>query len=66
MSARRGTPRRRLSACTLDEVGAEIRDPVVALGRGKRTRSSEELGHREFILTYESFEPLGPACLPAA
>jgi altronate dehydratase large subunit len=50
---------------SLDAVGAEIRDLVVALGDGARTRS-EELGHREFILTYKSFEPIGPACLPAA
>jgi altronate dehydratase large subunit len=48
----------------LDQVGAEIRDLVVGLGRGARTRS-ESLGHREFILTYKSFEPIGPACLPA-
>jgi altronate hydrolase len=52
-------------AATLDEVGAEIRDLVVGLGRGRRTKS-EELGHQEFILTYKSFEPIGPACLPAA
>ena len=32
---------------------------------GGRTKS-EELGHQEFILTYKSFEPIGPACLPAA
>jgi altronate hydrolase len=25
----------------------------------------KKLGHREFILTDKSFEPLGPACLPA-
>jgi len=50
---------------TLDQVGREIRDLVVALGQGQRTRS-EELGHQEFILTYKSFEPIGPACLPAA
>jgi altronate hydrolase len=49
----------------LDEVGAEIRDLVLGLGDGKRTKS-EELGHQEFILTYKSFEPIGPACLPAA
>ena len=49
----------------LDEVGAEIRDLVLALGEGNRTKS-EELGHQEFILTYKSFEPIGPACLPAA
>ncbi len=30
-----------------------------------RTKS-EALGHQEFILTYKSFEPIGPACLPAA
>ncbi|MEQ9688520.1 MAG: UxaA family hydrolase [Bauldia litoralis] len=50
---------------TLDEVGAEIRDVVLGLGDGQRTRS-EALGHQEFILTYKSFEPIGPACLPAA
>jgi altronate hydrolase len=48
----------------LDEVGSEIRDLVVSLAQGARTKS-EELGHQEFILTYKSFEPLGPACLPA-
>ncbi|MGW9331298.1 UxaA family hydrolase [Bosea sp. NPDC055594] len=50
---------------SLDEVGTEIRDLVVSLAQGVRTKS-EELGHQEFILTYKSFEPLGPACLPAA
>ena len=48
---------------SLDEVGREIRDLVVSLGDGARTKS-EELGHQEFILTYKSFEPIGPACLP--
>jgi altronate dehydratase large subunit len=50
---------------SLDDVGSEIRDLVVSLAQGGRTKS-EELGHQEFILTYKSFEPLGPACLPAA
>ena len=50
---------------TLDEVGAEIRDLVLGLGAGKRTKS-EELGHQEFVLTYKTFAPIGPACLPAA
>ncbi len=49
----------------LDEVGREIRDLVISLAKGGCTKS-EELGHQEFILTYKSFEPLGPACLPAA
>jgi altronate dehydratase large subunit len=48
----------------LAEVGQEIRDLVVALGHGART-CSETLGHQEFILTYKSFEPIGPSCLPA-
>ena len=52
-------------SASLDEVGAEIRDLVLGLATGKRTKS-EELGHQEFILTYKSFEPIGPACLPAA
>ncbi len=49
---------------TLDQVGADIRDLVLDLGGGRRTRS-EALAHQEFILTYKSFEPIGPACLPA-
>ncbi len=48
---------------TLSEVGREIYDMVESVGRGTPTRS-EALGHQEFILTYKSFEPLGPACLP--
>ena len=47
----------------LPEVGAEIAALVLGLAAGGRTRS-EELGHQEFILTYKSFEPIGPACLP--
>jgi altronate dehydratase large subunit len=48
----------------LAEVGQEVRDLVVALGCGARS-CSEQLGHQEFVLTYKSFEPIGPACLPA-
>lgn len=49
---------------TLDEVGREIYDLVVGLGDGQRSKS-EAMGHQEFVLTYKSFEPIGPACLPA-
>lgn len=49
----------------LDDVGKQIRDLVAAVAGGYQTRS-EALGHREFILTYKAFEPLGPSCLPAA
>lgn len=50
---------------TLDEVGREIYDLTMRVANGAKTKS-EELGHQEFILTYKTFEPLGPACLPAA
>ncbi len=49
---------------TLDEVGLEILDLVGRVAAGEPTRS-EALGHQEFVLTYKSFAPLGPACLPA-
>ena len=48
---------------TLDEVGCEIVDLVKYLANGSKSKS-EELGHTEFILTYKTFEPIGPACLP--
>jgi altronate hydrolase len=54
-----------LGGTLLAEVGDQIYDLTLATARGHRTRS-EELGHQEFILTYKTFEPLGPACLPAA
>lgn len=50
---------------TLDDVGGEILDLIKDVARGATTKS-EHLGHREFILTYKSFEPIGPACLPTA
>lgn len=49
---------------TLDGVGQEIFDRILAVAAGEPT-ASESLGHQEFILTYKSFQPLGPACLPA-
>jgi altronate dehydratase large subunit len=48
----------------LDEVGREIYDLVVAAAQGRPT-ASESLGHQEFVLTYKTFDPLGPSCLPA-
>ena len=49
---------------TLDAVGDEIFDIVLEVASGAQTKS-EALGHAEFILTYKSFDPIGPACLPA-
>ena len=48
---------------SVDEVGDEILQRVIATASGERT-CSEALGHQEFILTYKSFDPIGPACLP--
>lgn len=50
---------------SLDAVGEEIYAKILGVASGERT-ASEALGHREFILTYKSFSPIGPACLPAA
>ncbi len=49
---------------SLDDVGREICELVATVAAGTRTRS-EQLGHQEFVLTYKSFEPAGPSCLPA-
>ena len=50
---------------SLDDVGREIYDLILRVSNGEKT-CSEELGHQEFILTYKTFEPVGPACLPSA
>ncbi|AUH62833.1 UxaA family hydrolase [Paracoccus zhejiangensis] len=52
-----------LSGTPLAEVGDEIFDLTLEVANGRQT-ASESLGHAEFILTYKSFEPIGPACLP--
>ncbi|SHF26547.1 UxaA family hydrolase [Pedobacter caeni] len=49
---------------TIDEVAEEIFQNILQVAAGKKT-CSEELGHQEFILTYKTFTPIGPACLPA-
>jgi len=49
---------------TLDELGREILERIIETAEGRPT-ASESLGHQEFVLTYKSFEPIGPACLPS-
>lgn len=48
---------------SLSQIGEEIFDLVIGVANGKKT-ASEELGHQEFVLTYKSFEAIGPACHP--
>ncbi|MGA7925340.1 MAG: UxaA family hydrolase [Candidatus Sulfotelmatobacter sp.] len=48
---------------SVDEVGKEIYGKVLEIASGVQS-CSESLGHQEFVLTYKSFEPIGPACLP--
>ncbi len=48
---------------TLDTIADEIIDKIIGTVQGEPTLS-EALGHKEFVLTYKSFEPAGPACLP--
>ena len=50
-------------ATTLEQVGDQIYDKVIATASGDPT-ASESLGHQEFIMTYKQFEPIGPSCLP--
>lgn len=47
----------------LPHVGDDIFYLVTRVAHGERT-VSEAMGHQEFILTYKSFEPIGPSCLP--
>lgn len=48
---------------TIDDVGEEVYALTLDVAAGAASRS-EDLGHQEFILTYKSFDPIGPACLP--
>ncbi|MGA8438223.1 MAG: UxaA family hydrolase [Candidatus Sulfotelmatobacter sp.] len=48
---------------SVDEVGEEIYGKVLEIASGVQS-CSESLGHQEFVLTYKSFDPIGPACLP--
>ena len=48
---------------SLAEVGADIVALVARVANGEASRS-EDLGHQEFILTYKSFDALGPGCFP--
>ena len=52
-------------SATLDQLGYEIYDALMATAGGEQT-ASESLGHQEFVLTYKYFEPAGPSCLPLA
>jgi altronate hydrolase len=52
-----------LGNATLDQVGNDIFDLVIAVAGGAQSKS-EELGHREFILNYKAIEAVGPACHP--
>ena len=48
---------------TLEQVGDEIFDQTCRVAAGEAS-ASEILGHQEFVLTYKSFVPAGPGCLP--
>ncbi len=50
------------SNATLEEVSSEIYQKILDTASGKQT-VSEALGHQEFVITYKTFEPVGPSCL---
>ena len=48
---------------TLKDTGEKIFEGILAVASGIPT-CSEGLGHQEFMLSYKTFTPLGPGCLP--
>ena len=50
---------------SVQQVGKDIFERVKDVAAGAPS-ASEALGHQEFILTYKTFEPIGPGCLPTA
>ncbi len=48
---------------SLDRVSERIVEKVIAMACGEPSKS-ELLGHQEFSLSYKTYEPIGPACLP--
>jgi altronate dehydratase large subunit len=48
---------------TVEDVGRHVVAAVIAAASGEPTKS-EALGHQEFVLSYKTYEPLGPGCLP--
>lgn len=47
---------------SINEMGNKIFNKMLKIANGEST-CSELLGHQEFVLTYKSFDPIGPACL---
>jgi altronate dehydratase large subunit len=48
---------------TTEQVALRIVAKIVGMASGEKSRS-EALGHQEFVLTYKTYDPIGPACLP--
>jgi altronate dehydratase large subunit len=48
---------------TVEDVGRHVVEAVIMAASGTPTKS-EALGHQEFVLSYKTYEPLGPGCLP--
>ncbi|MEQ1956564.1 UxaA family hydrolase [Mesorhizobium sp. CN2-181] len=48
---------------SIDRVGERIVERIIAMASGEPSKS-ELLGHQEFSLSYKTYEPIGPACLP--
>lgn len=47
---------------TIEGIGQAIFDQVIRVANGDMSKS-EALGHKEFILTYKTFNDIGPSCL---
>ena len=47
---------------SVDDIGKEIYEQIINVAEGSMTKS-EALGHKEFVLTYKTFDAIGPSCL---
>lgn len=47
---------------TIIDIGKTIFDKVIEVANGVQSKS-EALGHNEFLLTYKTFDAIGPSCL---
>lgn len=50
------------STATLEDVSEDIYQKIIETASGVQT-ASERLGHQESVITYKTFEPIGPNCL---
>jgi altronate hydrolase len=46
---------------SVNDIGEEIYNQIINVAKGAMSKS-EALGHKEFVLTYKTFDAIGPSC----